>query len=260
MSSRYAVAPTPPAGPGEHPEDRAVDHYLSELARWRMRREHELSALDEVTRTHPDRDTLNEDVTASMTLYHAIAQRHDLLMATWEDVRDGDGEREWVSTLLWGVLEMPDGDPQALALALPDALRMSDAWPPRCGPAPVPTARSCRCVSGWRRCGPTWNGWRTRWPATTAPSASSRPVAGSTRWGGAPTRRRWSRSASWSPSWPGWSGRCSWPPPRRPTAPPTSTRRGPSASTSSPRARPSGPWRPGCWRASRPRRPWASPT
>lgn len=127
MSSRYAVAPTPPAGPGEQPEDRAVDHYLSELARWRMRREHELSALDEVTRTHPDRDALNEDVTASMTLYHAIAQRHDLLMASWEDVRDGDGEREWVSTLLWGVLEMPDGDPQALALGLPDALRMSDA-------------------------------------------------------------------------------------------------------------------------------------
>ncbi|MGC5583474.1 hypothetical protein [Ornithinimicrobium sp. W1665] len=127
MSSRYAVAPTPPTGPGEQPEDRAVDHYLSELARWRMRRQHELSALDELTRTHPDRDALNEDITASMTLYHAIAQRHDLLLATWEDARDGDGEREWVSTLLWGVLEMPDGDPQALALALPDALRMSDA-------------------------------------------------------------------------------------------------------------------------------------
>ena len=127
MSSRYAVAPTPPTGPGEQPEDRAVDHYLSELARWRVRREHELSALDEVTRTHADRDGLNEDVTASMTLYHAIAQRHDLLLATWEDARDGDGEREWVSTLLWGVLEMPDGDPHALALSLPDALRMSDA-------------------------------------------------------------------------------------------------------------------------------------
>ncbi|MGD8200686.1 hypothetical protein ACQE98_08490 [Ornithinimicrobium sp. W1679] len=127
MSSRYAVAPTPPTGPGEEPEDRAVEHYLSELARWRMRREHELSALDELTRTHLDRDALNEDVTASMTLYHAIAQRHDLLLATWEDARDGDGEREWVSTLLWGVLEMPDGDPHALALALPDALRMSDA-------------------------------------------------------------------------------------------------------------------------------------
>lgn len=125
--SRYAVAPPPPAEPGMLPADETTDRYLSELARWRLRREHELRALDELTRTHPDRDALNADVTASMTLYHAIAQRHDLLLATWEDAQDGQGEREWVAQLIWGVLEPPDGDAGALALPLPDALRLSDA-------------------------------------------------------------------------------------------------------------------------------------
>lgn len=125
--SRYAVAPPPPAEPGMAPPDEATDRFLSDLARWRLRREHELRALDELTRTHPDREALNTDVTASMTLYHAIAQRHDLLLATWEDVKDGGGEREWLAQLIWGVLEPPDGDAEALALPLPDALRLSDA-------------------------------------------------------------------------------------------------------------------------------------
>lgn len=125
--SRFAAAPQPPAEPGLLPGDETTDRYLSDLARWRLRREHELRALDEITRTHPDREALNADVTSSMTLFHAIAQRHDLLLTTWEDVRGGDGEREWVAQLVWGVLEMPDGDAEALALPLPDALRLSDA-------------------------------------------------------------------------------------------------------------------------------------
>jgi hypothetical protein len=125
--SRYAAAPPPPAEPGMAPPDEATGRFLSDLASWRLRREHELRALDQLTRTHADRDSLNTDVTASMTLYHAIAQRHDLLLATWEDVRDGAGEREWLAQLIWGVLEAPDGDAGALALPLPDALRLSDA-------------------------------------------------------------------------------------------------------------------------------------
>ena len=109
------------------PADETTDRYLSALASWRLHREHELRALDELTRTHDDRDALNADVTTSMTLFHAIAQRHDLLLATWQDAQDGQGEREWVAQLIWGVLEPPDGDAQALALPLPDALRLSDA-------------------------------------------------------------------------------------------------------------------------------------
>lgn len=125
--SRYAVAPPPPAEPGMLPPDEATDRYLSELARWRLRREHELRALDELTRSHGERHALEADLTSSMTLFHAIAQRHDLLLATWEDVQGGDGEREWVAQLIWGVLELPDGDAEALAVSLPDALRLSDA-------------------------------------------------------------------------------------------------------------------------------------
>ncbi len=125
--SRYVAAPPPPAQPGLAPADEAADRFLSELARWRLRREHELRALDGLTRTHDDRDALLADVTASMTLYHAIAQRHDLLLATWQEVRAGTGQREWLAQLIWGVLEQPDGDAEALALPLPDGLRLSDA-------------------------------------------------------------------------------------------------------------------------------------
>jgi hypothetical protein len=109
------------------PADGATDHYLSELARWRIHRDHELRALDALTRTHADRDDLNTDITFSMTLWHSIVQRHDLLLSTWEDTKEGNGQREWVARLIWGVLELPDGDGQALAIALPEALRLSDA-------------------------------------------------------------------------------------------------------------------------------------
>ena len=126
-ATRYALAPPPPAGPGMTPEDGVIEHYLSELARWRLHREHELRALDALVRTHADRDQLNEDITLAMTLWHAIAQRHDLLLATWQQTKQGHGEREWISTLIWGLLEMPAGDAHALALGLPDALRFSDA-------------------------------------------------------------------------------------------------------------------------------------
>ncbi|NLJ54548.1 MAG: hypothetical protein GX344_10525 [Intrasporangiaceae bacterium] len=133
MSTRNVTAPPPPAGPGESPEVGAINRYVSEIARWRLHRAHELQAIDEVTRTHDDRDSLTAEITAAMTLFHAIAQRHDLLLATWDDGNDptvkgnGDQAREWVSQLVWGVLELPDGDAQALAMPLPDGLRLSDS-------------------------------------------------------------------------------------------------------------------------------------
>lgn len=127
MSSRYAVAPAPPAGPGEQPSAESLDRYVAELGRWRMRRDHELRALDGLTRTHEERDALNDDITASLTLWHAIVQRHDLLMAAWSESERGEEERGWAGQLVWGVLEMPDGDSGALALPLPEALRLSDA-------------------------------------------------------------------------------------------------------------------------------------
>lgn len=133
MSTRNVTAPPPPAGPGESPEVGAINRYVSEIARWRLHRDHELQAIDEVTRTHDDRDALTAEITTAMTLFHAIAQRHDLLLATWGDGNDptvkgnGDEARDWVSQLVWGVLELPDGDAEALAMPLPDALRLSDS-------------------------------------------------------------------------------------------------------------------------------------
>ena len=133
MSTRNVTAPPPPAGPGESPEVGAINRYVSEIARWRLHRDHELQAIDEMTRTHDDRDALTSEITTAMTLFHAIAQRHDLLIATWGDGNDptakgnGDEARDWVSQLVWGVLELPDGDVEALAMPLPDALRLSDS-------------------------------------------------------------------------------------------------------------------------------------
>lgn len=133
MSTRNVTAPPPPAGPGESPEVGAINRYVSEIARWRLHRDHELQAIDEMTRTHDDRDALTSEITTAMTLFHAIAQRHDLLLATWGDGNDptakgnGDEARDWVSQLVWGVLELPDGDAEALAMPLPDALRLSDS-------------------------------------------------------------------------------------------------------------------------------------
>lgn len=133
MSTRNVTAPPPPAGPGESPEAGAINRYVSEIARWRLHRDHELQAIDEMTRTHDDRDALTSEITTAMTLFHAIAQRHDLLLATWGDGNDptakgnGDEARDWVSQLVWGVLELPDGDVEALAMPLPDALRLSDS-------------------------------------------------------------------------------------------------------------------------------------
>jgi hypothetical protein len=74
----------------------------------------------------------------SMALWKAVADRHDLLMATWDSGRVGQAERERLSTLIWGRLDAtldprlaqrPDvpSSSGALAVSLPEAMRLSDA-------------------------------------------------------------------------------------------------------------------------------------
>jgi hypothetical protein len=137
-----AITPQPPGRIGEaiSPEDAL--HYLEALGTWRDQRRGELDLLDEAALTAPGRGDSTTDLTGdimlSMALWKAVADRHDLLMATWDSGRVGQAERERLSTLIWGRLDAtldprlakrPDvpSSSGALAVSLPEAMRLSDA-------------------------------------------------------------------------------------------------------------------------------------
>jgi hypothetical protein len=142
-----AVTPEPPGkiGSAISPEDAL--HYLEALGAWRDQRRAELDRLDEAALNATDADTrtgitgatgLTGDVMLSMALWKAVADRHDLLVATWDSGRVGQAERERLTTLIWGRLDAtldprlaqrPDvpSSSGALAVSLPEAMRLSDA-------------------------------------------------------------------------------------------------------------------------------------
>ena len=136
-----AITPEPPGRIGEAilPQD-ALD-YLEALATWRDRRRGELDRLDEAAMASPEAGSstgVTGDVMLSMALWKAVADRYDLLSATWDSGRVGQAERERLSTLIWGRLDAtldprlaqrPDvpSSSGALAVSLPEAMRLSDA-------------------------------------------------------------------------------------------------------------------------------------
>jgi len=149
-----AITPEPPGriGTAISPEDAL--HYLEALGSWRDQRKDELDRLDEaalattegakattgLATTEGAKATtgLTGDVLLSMALWKAVADRHDLLVATWDSGRVGQAERERLSTLIWGRLDAtldprlaqrPDvpSSSGALAVSLPEAMRLSDA-------------------------------------------------------------------------------------------------------------------------------------
>ena len=136
-----AITPQPPGRSGEAitPEDAL--HYLEALGAWRDQRRGELDLLDQAAMAAPDGGSatgLTGDVMLSMALWKAVADRHDLLLATWDSGRVGQAERERLSTLIWGRLDAtldprlaqrPDvpSSSGALAVSLPEAMRLSDA-------------------------------------------------------------------------------------------------------------------------------------
>jgi hypothetical protein len=137
---------TAPAAPGRlgHPlGTQEALHYLEALATWRSQRKAELDLLDQAALDAPDESAYTGDLLLSMALWKAVADRHDLLVATWDSGRVGRAELERLSTLVWGRLDAtlaprsqgtPDaatsgaGAPAgALAVSLPEACRLSDA-------------------------------------------------------------------------------------------------------------------------------------
>jgi len=136
-----AITPEPPGRIGEAITPDDALHYLEALGAWRDQRRSELDVLDETAMATPDGVSatgLTGDVMLSMALWKAVADRHDLLMATWDSGRVGQAERERLSTLIWGRLDAtldprlaqrPDvpSSSGALAVSLPEAMRLSDA-------------------------------------------------------------------------------------------------------------------------------------
>src|SRR4029079_12104151 len=108
---------------------------------WRDQRRAELDRLDEAALADPEPDAFTADILLSMALWKAVADRHDLLLATWDSGRVGVRERERLATLVWGRLDTSldprlagaatsngvPGSGSALAVSLPEACRLSDA-------------------------------------------------------------------------------------------------------------------------------------
>jgi hypothetical protein len=139
--SATVTTPAPPGRIGEAILPQDALHYLEELAAWRDMRRDELDRLDQAAMASPDGGSptgVTGDVLLSMALWKAVADRYDLLSATWDSGRVGQAERERMSTLIWGRLDAtldprlaqrPDvpSSSGALAVSLPEAMRLSDA-------------------------------------------------------------------------------------------------------------------------------------
>ena len=136
-----ATAPRAPGRLGVPLDAREALHYLDALGTWRDQRRAELDRLDEAALAGPDPDAFTADILLSMALWKAVADRHDLLLATWDSGRVGVRERERLATLVWGRLDTSldprlagaatsngvPGSGSALAVSLPEACRLSDA-------------------------------------------------------------------------------------------------------------------------------------
>ena len=137
-----ATAPAAPGRLGQPLVASEALHYLEALGTWRDERKAELDVLDEVALGAVDAAAYTGDLMLSMALWKAVADRLDLLVATWDSGRVGPTELERLSTLVWGRLDAagPADDAasgagaagahvpaQALAVSLPEACRLSDA-------------------------------------------------------------------------------------------------------------------------------------
>lgn len=127
MNTQFAIAPQAPGAMGEDVDPNALLTYLTALGEWRDRRNAELDDLDDACLHSPDRDALTGDILLSMSLWKAVSDRHDLLVATWDSGRLLETDRRRMSTLIWGRLDSAAQTGSALAVSLPEACRLSDS-------------------------------------------------------------------------------------------------------------------------------------
>jgi hypothetical protein len=130
-------APDAPGRLGQPVEVMAMQAYLTALDQWVRFRKDELDELDAAALSSPRKDELTDDMTLSMALWKAVADRQQLLLAVWDGGRVLVAERERLATLVWGRLDATldaavvakgtKATSGALAVSLPEACRLSDA-------------------------------------------------------------------------------------------------------------------------------------
>ena len=132
-----STAPTAPGRLGQPVEAQAAMAYLGQLGVWVSERRAELDELDSLILAAPDNATLTKDMVLSLSVWQAIKNRYDLLLATWDSGRVGPQQQEQLSSLIWGRLDDPLPDSASpnpasaavsgLSVSLPEACRLSDA-------------------------------------------------------------------------------------------------------------------------------------
>ncbi|WP_395694337.1 hypothetical protein [Nocardioides sp.] len=118
------AAPVPPGAIGTAPEPAALQTYLGALDDWVRARRTELDELDAAALSAQRGDEVGADMALSLALWKAVADRWQLMWATWDGGRVGEAERTRIATLAWGRL---DGSSGAPSVSVPEACRLSDA-------------------------------------------------------------------------------------------------------------------------------------
>src|ERR687889_1068785 len=95
-------APEAPGRLGQAVEVMAMQTYLAALDSWVRYRKAELDELDAAALASPRKNELSGDMTLSMALWKAVADRQQLLLAVWDGGRVLQTDRERLATLIWG--------------------------------------------------------------------------------------------------------------------------------------------------------------
>lgn len=119
------TAPVAPGRLGVEVQPSQALAYLEQLGRWRDGRQAELDQLDQAALQSPNGSAATSDITLSMALWKAVADRYEQLLRVWDSGRAGPNERMRLSSLIWGRLDTDAGS--GLAVSLPEACRLSDA-------------------------------------------------------------------------------------------------------------------------------------
>ncbi|GAB3867735.1 hypothetical protein GCM10028801_42410 [Nocardioides maradonensis] len=120
-------APAAPGKLGEALEPADIQAYLAELDEWIRGRRTELDDLDQAALATGRGGEVAGDMALALALWKAIADRYQLIFATWDGGRVLEKERERISALVWGRLDGATGLPGGLAVSLPEAGRLCDA-------------------------------------------------------------------------------------------------------------------------------------
>lgn len=122
-----STAPAPPGPLGSAPEPAALQAYLTDLDAWVRGRKVELDELDAAALAAQRGAEVAADMALALAMWKAVADRWQLMWATWDGGRVGQPERERITALIWGRLDSTVGSGGSAGASLPEACRLSDA-------------------------------------------------------------------------------------------------------------------------------------